>query len=254
MLIQISFTTRKCWVCMNYLNLWCPPSFIDIFNSFFVPTTKLPSFDKERIFAFLNMPRFTTIIKTADRGLSEFFAKNLQLDEKNSRSEFFQADPSKVQTAVQVSHTGDNSGYQKNTQLQEAHDPVSANVDKTIQHVIPINPQAILLRPKARPRIKAFAFLPRHGAIHQQRHNQHHRRYPKTENFLRCHYAPWAPATTMTSELCAVWQHFTTPPPPLRFTSTMTPFGLGKRRRVDWSSVNDNVASEVGSLDTIMEE
>ena len=201
-----------------------------------------------------NMSRFTTI-KTADYGLSEIFARNLQLDE-NTRSEVFQAGPSKVQTAVQVSHTGDNRGYQKKTKLQEANDPLNA-VDKTIQDVIHINSHAILLRPKARRRITASSLLPRRrrhsGAIHQQRHNLYHRRYRKSENLLRCHYAPWAPATTMTSGLCALLQHLTTPP---RITSTMTPFGLGKRRRVsvDWSSMNYNVTSEAGGLDTILEE
>lgn len=195
------------------------------------------------------MSRFTTIKTAADHGLSEIFARNLQLDE-NTRSEVSQAGPSsKVQTAVQVSHTGDNRGYQKKAQLQEANDPLNA-VDKTIQHVFPISSHATLLRPKARRRITAYSRLPR--AIYQQRHKQYHRRYyRRSEKLLRCYYAPWAPATTMTCVLCALLQHLTPPPPCV--TNTMTPFGLKKRRRVyvDWY---ENMAGEAGGLDTILEE
>lgn len=219
------------------------------------------------------MARFTnaTFKTAADHALSEIFARNLQLDEYTTRSEeeFFlkNADHSiKAQTAVQLSpHKSDNRGYccyhQKNIQLQEANndDALSIGaVDKitSIQHVIPI-------RPKARPRlIRAAYLLPRHSAIHQQCHKLYHRRYPKSEKLLRCHYAPWTQATTISSGLGALLQHLSPPPSPLpphpyppRFTNTMTPFGLGKkRRRVDWSSINDNMVSEASGLDTILEE
>lgn len=197
------------------------------------------------------MSRFTTI-KTADYGFSEIFARNLQLDE-NTMSEIFQAGPIKVQTAIQVSHTDDNRVYQKNTQPQEANGPLNS-AGKAIQGLIPINPHAVLLRPKACPRITASSLLPRHGLIHQHRDNQYHRRYPKSEKLLRCHYAPWAPATTMTSGLCSLFQHLTTSPPHPRSSNTTTPSGLGKRRRVDWSNMIDDVASKAGGLDTILEE
>lgn len=58
----------------------------------------------------------------------------------------------------------------------------------------------------------------------------------------------------MTSGLCSLFQHLTTSPPHPRSSNTMTPSGLGKRRRVDWSSMIDDVASEAGGLDTILEE
>lgn len=245
------------------------------------------------------MSRFTNVtFETAaadHHALSEIFARNLQLDElyttARSEEEFFlmkEVDhhPPAVNvqtTGVQLSpHTGDNNRgdccYQKNnTQLQveannnDALGLSAVHVDKTtIQHVIPIkNPHAILRRPKARPRIikRSSYFLPRHSAIHQQRHHkQYHRRYPKSKKFLRCHYAPWAQATTnFSSGMCALLQHLAPPPllPPVpyphrhspRFTNTMTPFGLGKKRsRTDWSSMNDNMESEASGLDTILED
>lgn len=202
--------------------------------------------DRKRIFDF-NMPRFTTI-KTADHWLSETFARNLHLDE-DTEFEKFQADPSKAQVACQVSQTVNNRNYQQITQPQEAKNPPNG-VEKTIQDVIPINPHSILLRPKPRPQMINSSIFTRHGAIHQQRHNQHHRRDPKSEKMLRCHYAPWAPVTTMTSGLRTLLQHLTNPPPPCS-TNTMTLSGLGKRRREDWSSMND---TEAGGLDTILEE
>lgn len=195
------------------------------------------------------MSRFTTI-KSADDGLAETFARNFNLDE-NTRFEFFQADPSKVQTACQVSQTGNNRNYQQNTQLQETNNPPNA-VDKKIQNVIPINPHSILLQPKPLPRIPASVLLPCHVAIHQQYHNQRHRRDPQSGKLLPCHYAPWTPTTTMTSGLRGPMQHLTTPPP--RLPTTMTPSGLGKRRRADWSSMNDDGAIKAVHLDTILEE
>lgn len=222
------------------------------------------------------MAKFTynvTFKTAADHALSEIFARNLQLDEyttsTRSEEDFFlknEDHSSKAQTAVQLSpHKTDNRGccccyHQKNIQLQEANNDealgISAVDKTTIQHLIPI-------RPKARQRIIRASYLsPRHSAIHQQCHKLYHRRYPKSEKLLRCHYAPWAQATMISSGMGALLQHLSPPPSPLpphpyppRFTNTMTPFGLGKkRRRVDWSSMNDNMVSEAGGLDTILEE
>lgn len=217
---------------------------------------------------------------TDHHALSEIFARNLHLDELSpttrSEEEFLvmeKADhhpPSSIvqTTAVKLSpHTGENDRgccYQRNNiQLQgEANTDdalgLSAVERNPIQHVLPINPRAILLRAKARPRkIRASSLLPRHSAIHKKRHSHYHRRYLNSATLLRCQYAPWAQAISNSSRLCVLLQHLNPPPHPHppRFTNNMSTFGLGKkRRRADWLSMNDDMVSEAGGLDTMFEE
>ena len=233
----------------------------------FLSNKKLSSVDAHSL--IFNMSRLTTSNKPADDGISEIFARNLQLHENKTGFESFQADPSKAEIAGQLSQTGiDNRNQQQqNNQLQEAnnHHP-NTTVDKTMQDVTTL----INSRPRSKslpPRPAPSLLPPRHGAIHRQLHNQHHRRDPKSGKLLRCHYAPWAP-TTSSTRLRGRIPHLTiTPPspppsPPPRYTNTTTPSGmrrkypsgLGERRRVDWSSMDDGGASKAGCLDTIVEE
>ena len=206
------------------------------------------------------MSRLSTTNKPADDGLSEIFTRNLQLDENYIGFEYFQADPSKVQIAGQLSQTViNNRNQQQNNQLQEVNNhPPNTTVDKKMRDVTTL----IKSRPRSKslpPRPAPSLLPPRHGAIHRQLHNQHHRRDPKSGKLLRCHYAPWANTTSRT-RLGGRIPHLTTPPPYYTNTTTHSgmgrkhPSGLGERRRVDWSSMDDGGASKAGCLDTILEE